>query len=79
MRGYHSRHDGDTVWAGVIDCDREVGGRPRPTNPALTQQAALNCWIHWVQRDFEPDEWARLFIRSEDDRYRGILVRNSRR
>jgi len=34
MREHHSLRDGDTVWAGVIDCDREVGGRSRPTNPA---------------------------------------------
>lgn len=65
--------DGRVLWQGVIQCDREIGKIPRPTNPDFVQQAALGCWIHWVQRGFEPDQWAAFFIRPEGDRYRGIL------
>lgn len=85
--GLHVLHEGDhltilnrqdgIIWAGKIVCDQERGKIPRPTNPDFLQQAALGCWIHWVQQGFEPDEWAAFFLRPDEDRYRAILVRGS--
>ncbi len=69
--------NGELLWSGTIDCDREIGKTPRPTNPKLMQQLGLGCWIHWVQRGFEPDEWARFFMHPDNDRCRGILVKTS--
>ena len=69
--------DGAIRWQGVIECDRETGKIPRPTNPEFLQQTALGFWIHWVQRGFEPDHWAAFFMRHEEDRYRAILQTNA--
>lgn len=69
--------DGATLWQGVIECDRETGKIPRPTNPTFLQQTALGCWIHWIQRGFEPDQWAAFFMRPDEDRYRGILEKKT--
>ena len=47
----------------VIDPDRQVGRIPLPLNPQSSQQCALGFWVHWIQRGWEPDDWAALFIR----------------
>ncbi|MFA6286139.1 MAG: hypothetical protein WC661_02045 [Opitutaceae bacterium] len=68
---------GTVLWQGTIECDRKTGATPRPTNPHFIQQQALGCWIHWIQKGFEPDHWAEFFIRRPDDRLRGVLVKKS--
>jgi hypothetical protein len=66
---------GKVLWRGVVRCDKEIGLRPYPMNPEYSQQCALGHWVHWIQRGFNPDDWARFFIRPDYDRLRGILVR----
>lgn len=67
---------GKVLWHGTIECDRKTGATPRPTNPKFVQQQALGCWIHWIQNGFESDRWAEFFMRPDDDRLRGVLVKN---
>ena len=64
---------GNKVWAGKIRCDRKAGWRRYPLNPKYGQPCALGYWVHWTQRGFKPDDWARYFIRPEYDRLRGVL------
>ena len=66
---------GTTRWKGVIRCDKKTGWRKYPANPEYGQQCALGHWVHWIQRGFTPDDWARFFIRPDYDRLRGILVK----
>ncbi len=65
----------NVLWQGIIECDREIGRRSRPPNSKLIQQTALGCWVHWIQRGFEPDAWAKFFIRADDDRLSGVLCK----
>ena len=64
---------GAILWRGTIRCDKEKGRRPYPMNPEFSQQCALGCWVHWIQEGFEPDEWAKFFMRADSDRLRGFL------
>lgn len=66
---------GRKLWSGVINCDRKAGWKRYPRNPQYGQPCALGYWIHWTQKGFSPDAWARLFVRPEHDKLRGILVR----
>lgn len=66
---------GYEVWAGTIKCDKKVGWRRYPSNPKHGQQCALGYWVHWIQRGFKSDDWARFFIRPGYSRYRGVLLR----
>lgn len=68
---------GRTLWKGIIRCDRKTGWRPYPLNPANGQQCALGLWVHWIQAGFQPDEWAKFFVRPRYDSYRGILKRGN--
>ena len=67
---------GAILWRGTIRCDKETGLRPHPLNVQYSQQCALGCWVHWIQKGFEPDEWAKFFMRADNDRLRGILRKN---
>ncbi len=67
---------GRKLWSGKIRCDRKSGWRRYPLNSKYGQPSALGHWVHWTQRGFKPDDWARYFIRPEHDRMRGILRRN---
>jgi hypothetical protein len=66
---------GKKLWQGVIRCDKKVGWRRYRYNRDYGQQAALGRWVHWIQRGFKPDDWAAFFMRPDDDRLRGVLVR----
>jgi len=66
---------GNVLWRGVIRCDKKSGWRRYPRNPQYGQQSALGCWVHWIQKGFRPDDWARFFIRPKYDRLHAILVR----
>lgn len=66
---------GRTSWKGVIRCNRKVGSRSSPHNPADGRLAALGFWVDWIQAGFEPDEWAKFFYQPQDERCWGILVR----
>jgi hypothetical protein len=72
---------GKILWRGLICCDKVTGRRSFAMNPKYGQQCALGHWVHWIQKGFEPDAWAKFFIRPEYDRLRGILVlkHNSKR
>ncbi|ATC65164.1 hypothetical protein CMV30_15050 [Nibricoccus aquaticus] len=65
--------NGDVLWNGGISCDRKSGFQNYPQNPEYGQPQALGRWIHWTQRGFNPDVWARFFIREEGQQLRGIL------
>jgi hypothetical protein len=68
---------GGVIWRGVIHCDKKIGWRRYPSNPKYGQQCALGHWVHWIQKEFQPDDWARFFIRPDHDRLRAILVRKT--
>jgi hypothetical protein len=64
---------GRKLWSGVIRYDRKAGWHRYPLNPKYGQPCALGYWIHWTQKGFKPDDWARFFVRPEYDRLRGVL------
>jgi hypothetical protein len=66
---------GAIMWHGTIRCDKKTGRRPYPMNPQYGQQCALGCWVHWIQEGFKPDAWASFFMRGDDARLRGVLVK----
>ncbi len=65
---------GHGLWSGVIACDRDTGWRSYPRNPKYGQPIALGRWIHWTQRGFSPDAWARFFIPQHGAKFRGFLT-----
>ena len=70
--GLHEIHEGDhltvfgenneVLFSGEISCDRRIGWMEYPLNPGHGQPAALGYWIHWTQRGWQPDDWAKLFF-----------------
>lgn len=85
--GLHTIEEGDYLticdqlgrhkWAGTIRCDRKAGWKRYPLNPQFGQPCALGHWVHWTQKGFKPDEWARFFIRPARDRLRAILKKHA--
>jgi len=65
--------DEGVLWKGIIACDRKSGFQKYPQNPEYGQPQALGYWIHWTQKGFKPDDWARFFIRPDGRRLRAIL------
>jgi hypothetical protein len=54
--------DGSERFTCVIEPDRSIGYTPYERNPDYGQPLALGRWIHWTQKGWQPDDWARLFI-----------------
>ncbi|NBS41276.1 hypothetical protein EBS80_01290, partial [bacterium] len=72
-----SPETGEIVFEGTIDEDAEIGYAEYPMNPGNGQPAALGMWIHWTQRGFLPDDWARYFVREEGEfRYLAVVERD---
>ncbi len=57
----------EVVFDGEIVLDTKTGYMPYPRNPGYGQQAALGMWIHWIQKGWQPDDWARLFVRKKEE------------
>lgn len=49
---------GGTLWEGTVDLDRESCQPPGSRGG----QAVLGLWVHGVQRDMDPEAWARMFL-----------------
>ncbi len=64
---------GHELWSGVICCNYGSTADGVPAEPGNSQLTALGRRVHWVQKGFAADEWARLFVRPDVDRLRGIL------
>lgn len=62
--------DGFALWHGVIDLEYETRKRPFPMNPQYSQQEIFGHWIHGLQRDADPETWAKMFF----DRRRATLT-----
>lgn len=54
--------NGEVIFDGIIECDRLSGWTEYPLNPGHGQPSALGYWIHWTQRGWRPDDWAKLFF-----------------
>ena len=68
--------NGEILFDDIIEHDREAGWQPYfhvvrkykkkkksyPRDSAHGQPCALGYWIHWTQKGWEPDEWAKLFF-----------------
>jgi len=55
--------DNSIVFNGKIRPDYKTGWREYPKNPGYGQQCALGLWIHWIQKGWDSDEWAKLFVK----------------
>ncbi len=67
--------DGSVMFEGKIVEDCKAGWQEYPMNPGNGQPCALECWIHWTQKGWKPDDWAALFIRGNKTLLRAKLVR----
>lgn len=55
--------DGITVrWKGTIKLEYKRNWRPYPMNPQYGQQEVLGFWVHGLQEDLSPEDWARMFF-----------------
>ncbi|MDP3963246.1 MAG: hypothetical protein Q8Q39_01990 [bacterium] len=45
-----------------IICDYHIGWTEYPQNPGHGQPSALGKWIHWTQKGWQADDWAKLFF-----------------
>jgi len=62
------KEDGSVAFEGKINPDTKIGWKKYPNNPRHGQPVALGCWIHWTQKDWKPDDWAKLFIRKDTEK-----------
>ena len=65
--------DGSVAFDGKIVPDYKTGWREYPGNPGHGQQGVFECcwWIHWIQKGWRPDDWAKLFIKHWFKEWRG--------
>ncbi|MEK7498938.1 MAG: hypothetical protein AAB611_03730 [Patescibacteria group bacterium] len=71
--------DNSVAFEGEIVSDREIGYAEYPLNPGHGQPTALEYWIHWTQEGWQPDDWARLFIREEGKELRAKLTKKKQK
>lgn len=65
-RGDHLKvfdEDGTVLFDDLINPDPIVGLTVSPLNPEWKQPSVFGIWIHWTQRGWLPEDWARLFLR----------------
>lgn len=65
-RGDHLKifgENGEVLFDDLIIPDMTAGLTASPLNPEYKQPSALGFWIHWTQRGWLPDDWAKLFLR----------------
>ncbi len=60
--------NGKVVFSGIIRPDSKIGWQEYPRNPGFGQPVALGYRIHWTQKGWKPDDWARLFIRRKGEK-----------
>jgi hypothetical protein len=60
----------ETLWEGTIQLEYERNWEPYPHNPQYGQQAVGGFWVHGLQVDLAPDDWAIMFA----ERYRAIMI-----
>lgn len=67
---------GKVIFDGVIEPDFQAGMTMSRVYPEHKQPSALGFWIHWTQRGWKPDKWARLFVKKEGEkRFRAELTK----
>ncbi len=72
--------DGRTpLFDGIVHPDYEIGYRPHFAGADHGQPCALGLWIHWTQKGWQPDDWARLFVREGRPSLRAKLVRRAKK
>jgi len=59
--------NGKVVFDGEIIPDYKKGWKRHYRNAKHGQPTALGFWIHWTQKGWKPDDWARLFLRELED------------
>ena len=57
----------EVVFEGKLVLDTRTGWKEYPGNLGHGQQGALGYNIHWIQKGWQPNDWARLFIRKEGE------------
>lgn len=57
----------EVVFDGKILLDTKTGWKEYPLNPGHGQQCALGLWVHWIQQGWQPDDWARLFVKKKGE------------
>lgn len=67
--------DGTVVFDNEIVPDHEVGKVEHPMLKEMKVQFALGCWVCWIQQGWQPDAWAALFIRSDNNHLRAELTK----
>lgn len=60
----------ETVWKGTVQLEYERNWEPYEHNPGHGQQAVGGIWVHGLQVDLAPDDWAIMF----SERHRAILT-----
>lgn len=70
---------GEIIFKSKIFPDIKAGWAEYPCNPGYGQPCALGFWIHWTQIGWEPDDWARLFLRGKKPALRAELIQIQKR
>jgi hypothetical protein len=68
---------GHILWEGIIDLEYERNYQAYPRNPQYGQQAVFDDWVNGLQRDVEPETWARWFYDRHRARLRPVTPRDA--